>query len=201
VAEWELKQPTSISTPVNLTTGRNSAGNCVIDGYGTLIFKGRSHQCLRCKHVEVPGYMCKGFSYFTKDGIFLTVGSRIAQNDMGLVAAGEVFAVAGGTVASVTKSDVTLIAYSLSQNYPNPFNPSTTTRFSVPLRSQVHLSIINLLGQQVAVLASEEMDAGYFERTWNANVAPGLCFYQIQAVALNIPSERFVDVRKMMLLK
>ena len=85
--------------------------------------------------------------------------------------------------------------------FPNPFNPSTTIRFNVPTRSRVRLSIFNLLGQKIAELANEEIGAGYFERTWNANVASGMYFYRIEAVSVAEPNKRFVDVKKMVLLK
>jgi hypothetical protein len=89
----------------------------------------------------------------------------------------------------------------LFQNYPNPFNPSTTIRFSIPERSRIHVTIFNLLGQQVAELANEEMNAGNFERIWNANVASGLYFYRLEAVSVSNPSKRFVDVKKMVLVR
>ena len=92
-------------------------------------------------------------------------------------------------------------AYTLAQNYPNPFNPSTTIRFSIPARSSVHLVISNILGQQVAELANEEFGVGNFERVWNANVASGLYFYRLEAVSISDPSKRFVEVKKMILLK
>jgi hypothetical protein len=91
--------------------------------------------------------------------------------------------------------------FRLEQNYPNPFNPSTTIRFSVSTRSQTRLTIFNLLGQQVAELASEEMSAGSREITWNATVATGLYFYRLEAVSVTDPAHRFVDVKKMILLK
>jgi hypothetical protein len=48
----------------------------------------------------------------------------------------------------------------LSQNYPNPFNTSTTIEYSIPERADVKLTIINLIGEGVTVLASQTMDAG-----------------------------------------
>jgi photosystem II stability/assembly factor-like uncharacterized protein len=93
------------------------------------------------------------------------------------------------------------VDYNLGQNYPNPFNPSTKIRFSIPARSRVRLTIFNLLGQQVAELANEEMGAGNFERVWNANVASGLYFYRLEAVSVSNPSKRFVDVKKMVLVR
>ena len=88
----------------------------------------------------------------------------------------------------------------LSQNYPNPFNPGTTIRFSIPSRSQVRLTIFNLLGQQIAQLADEEMNAGSYERMWNAGVASGMYFYRIEAVSV-ADGKRYVDVKKMVLVR
>jgi hypothetical protein len=96
---------------------------------------------------------------------------------------------------------VTPRQFSLYQNYPNPFNPSTTIHFELPGRSRVRLTVFNVLGQPVAELANEEMSAGYFERTWIANVASGVYFYRIDATSTDDPNKRFVDVKKMMLLK
>jgi hypothetical protein len=100
-----------------------------------------------------------------------------------------------------TKNGRTPKVFGLLQNYPNPFNPSTTIRFSVPIRSRVRLTIFNLLGQPVAELVNEEMDAGNFERTWNGNVASGLYLYRVEAVSIRDPNSLFVDVKKMILLK
>jgi hypothetical protein len=48
---------------------------------------------------------------------------------------------------------------------------------------------------------NEEMNAGNFEKTWNANVASGLYLYRLEAVSVTDPGKRFVDVKKMILLK
>ncbi|HTP13235.1 MAG TPA: PQQ-binding-like beta-propeller repeat protein, partial [Bacteroidota bacterium] len=93
------------------------------------------------------------------------------------------------------------MAFQLDQNYPNPFNPSTTICFELPQRSRVRLAIFNILGQQIAELADEEMSAGYFERTWIPNVASGMYFYRLEAISTNDAHKRYVDVKKMILLK
>ena len=107
----------------------------------------------------------------------------------------------GGVTVAVQEKKSKPIQFQLFANYPNPFNPSTTIQFSVPLRSRVHLIIFNILGQQVAELANEEMGVGSYERIWNANVASGLYFYRLEAVSVSDPGKRFVDVKKMVLLK
>jgi hypothetical protein len=92
-------------------------------------------------------------------------------------------------------------AFSLSQNYPNPFNPSTTIRYALPKRSQVKIQIFNMLGQLVTNLVNNEQAAGYQSVIWNAAVAGGMYFYRIEAVDLSDQGNRFVDTKKMSLLK
>jgi hypothetical protein len=103
--------------------------------------------------------------------------------------------------SEASRADAMLKTFELKQNYPNPFNPSTTIRFSIPMRSHVRLTIFNLLGQRIAELANEEMGAGRFERIWNGNVASGLYLYRVEAFSVSDPNKRFVDVKKMVLLK
>ncbi len=91
--------------------------------------------------------------------------------------------------------------FTLEQNFPNPFNPATTIRFGLPYRSNVRLTIYNVLGQIVSELLNANVDAGHHERMWNADVASGMYFYRIEAVSTDDPGKRFVEVRKMILLK
>ena len=89
----------------------------------------------------------------------------------------------------------------LSQNYPNPFNPSTTIRFGIPVRSWVRMVIYNLLGQESAVLMDREIEAGYYEQQWVPQGASGLYFCRIEAVTLDNTETRFVDVKKLILVR
>jgi hypothetical protein len=91
--------------------------------------------------------------------------------------------------------------YSLLQSYPNPFNPSTTMRYGLPAQSRVQLRIYDILGHLVADLVNTEQAAGWNQVVWNANVASGLYFYRLEAVSVSDPNKRFVDVKKMLLLK
>lgn len=85
--------------------------------------------------------------------------------------------------------------FTLEQNYPNPFNPATTISFSLPLESIVSLKVYNIIGREVATLVSEEMPAGNYSRTWNANGWPsGVYFYRIEAGTYH-------DTKKLLLLK
>ncbi len=91
--------------------------------------------------------------------------------------------------------------FMLMQNYPDPFNPSTTIRYGLPDRSNVRIVIMNTLGQQVAVLENGEQEGGLHEVEWHASVASGIYFYRIDATSVSDPANRFLEVKKMLLLK
>ncbi len=63
------------------------------------------------------------------------------------------------------------------------------------------LRIFNLLGQPVAELVNGGQSAGYQSAVWNAAVANGMYFYRMEAAASDDPTTRFIETRKMILLK
>jgi fibronectin type 3 domain-containing protein len=70
------------------------------------------------------------------------------------------------------------------QNFPNPFNPSTTIRFTLAERSYVKVSILDMLGRQVATVVSQELPEGTFNTTWDASEFPsGIYLVRLQAGA------------------
>lgn len=70
--------------------------------------------------------------------------------------------------------------YALFQNFPNPFNPQTTISFFLPQQSSVKLTIYDLLGKEVAVLAQGLLPAGTHQYLWNAaQLSGGLYFYRL----------------------
>ncbi len=87
------------------------------------------------------------------------------------------------------------LSFALEQNYPNPFNPSTNIRYSVPETGQVKLAVYNLVGEEVAVLVNDVLEAGFYEITFNAsNLPSGTYFYKVE-------NSSAVQVKKMILLK
>jgi hypothetical protein len=92
-------------------------------------------------------------------------------------------------------------SFALHQNYPNPFNPSTTIRYDLPTRSSVRLAIYNTLGQIVKELINVEQSAGPQSVVWYANVPSGMYFYRLEAASLNYLSKRFVETKKMLLMR
>ena len=67
---------------------------------------------------------------------------------------------------------------SLSENYPNPFNPTTNIEFTFPQQGRASLAVYNTLGQQVALLFSDNVEAGKIYRaTFDAaSLASGMYF-------------------------
>ncbi|MDE3058347.1 MAG: T9SS type A sorting domain-containing protein, partial [Bacteroidota bacterium] len=87
--------------------------------------------------------------------------------------------------------------FALDQNYPNPFNPSTTISFALPANSFVQLTVYNILGQEVAMLVNEEMEAGTHIVRFDASRLPsGVYFYKLAA-----NGGAFVNVKRMVIMK
>ena len=101
----------------------------------------------------------------------------------------------GGQVAVEPPNETKAVQFRLLQNFPNPFNPATTIRFVLPQTSNVRLSIVNTLGEEVENLVNQSMPMGVHAVVWDASRAPsGVYFFRIQA-------GHFVETRKMVLLR
>ena len=89
--------------------------------------------------------------------------------------------------------------YSLGQNYPNPFNPSTVINYKLPEKTEVLLTIYNLLGQKIITLLQAVQPAGSFHVTWDGKdskglqVAGGVYLYQLN-------TNNFSKTKKMVLV-
>ena len=99
----------------------------------------------------------------------------------------------------------TLNNFTLEQNYPNPFNPATTIGYVLQERSNAKLTLLNAIGEEIAVLVNEEQDKGYHKVEFSAkggyasggdalNLSSGVYFYQLKAGS-------FGETRKMILLR
>ena len=92
------------------------------------------------------------------------------------------------------------IGYALYQNYPNPFNPQTQIEFDLPASGAVTLTVFDVLGRQVRLLAEGGLSAGRHTVSWDGRgddgntVASGIYLYRLQA-------SNWSQSRKMILLK
>lgn len=106
------------------------------------------------------------------------------------------------TVVAVTPSasgvdDGEANGFALEDNQPNPFTDVTTLRFRIPQTTGVRLSITDIYGREIAVLASGEMGANTYQVQFNAhdfNLAAGVYYYSLNAGGVSIS-------KKMMFVK
>ena len=88
----------------------------------------------------------------------------------------------------------------LDQNYPNPFNPQTSISFTIPEKSDLDLSVYNILGKKVRTLAHGEFEPGDHSVVFDGNndsgkpVSAGIYFYRLE-------TGNNAFTRKMVLLK
>ena len=95
----------------------------------------------------------------------------------------------------VDEDDDIPVEFGLAQNYPNPFNPTTTFSFSIPQSSTVTLTVIDLLGRELAMIVNERLPAGSYTRQWNAaGLSSGVYFYRLNA-------GDYVETRKLLLIR
>lgn len=108
--------------------------------------------------------------------------------------------------SQIVEVDVRMLDnYTLEQNYPNPFNPTTTIGYVLQEKSNARLTLLNSLGEEIAVLVNEEQDKGYHKVEFNsANLSSGVYFYQMLVSALQSKDGKagaFVQTKKMILLR
>lgn len=87
--------------------------------------------------------------------------------------------------------------FNLAANYPNPFNPSTKIKFSLPESGSTSLSVFNVLGEEVAKLVNENLEAGEYTVDFNTSgtdLSSGIYIYKLI-------SGEYSASKKMMLVK
>jgi len=77
--------------------------------------------------------------------------------------------------------------FGLEPNYPNPFNSGTVIRFNLDLAAEVQLEVYDVLGQRVATLIADHLEAGSHAVNWLGRngagwaLASGVYFARLQA--------------------
>ena len=115
---------------------------------------------------------------------------------------GQIYKTTTGGVVSVTENPNANAPknFVLQQNYPNPFNPTTTIRYDLPVKSEVTLSVFNVLGQEVLRLVDKAQPAGRYAVQWDGRnkagvwVSSGVYFFKLK-------TEKFTRVNKMLLVR
>jgi predicted acyl esterase len=87
------------------------------------------------------------------------------------------------------------ISPELEQNYPNPFNPRTMIRYQVPAACNLILSVYDLLGREILVLAKGRRERGAYSVEFDSRgYASGVYLYRLQ-------TDNVVRTRAMVLVK
>ncbi len=86
-------------------------------------------------------------------------------------------------------------SFKLYQNYPNPFNPSTRITFDISKPGFVRISVFNLLGREVSVPVSENLNSGSYTTDWDASAFPGGVYF------CRLESGNYSETKKMIVLK
>lgn len=80
-------------------------------------------------------------------------------------------------------------------NYPNPFNPSTTLEYFLPETGKVILRILNMLGEEVAVLEDGISRSGIHKKVFNASGLSSGTYFAL------LITEKGTATRKILLIK
>ncbi len=136
----------------------------------------------------------------TLTGVGTVIGSVGYKNITGLTYLWDgVTSVKGNNISSLPEDFI------LQQNYPNPFNPSTTIEFSLPVSSDVKLTIYNILGEVVNILFDKQLEPGLHSVNWNSTnksgnkMVSGVYFFELKANGVD--GSEFTNLKKMILLK
>jgi hypothetical protein len=106
-----------------------------------------------------------------------------------------------GTITAVETSSPAPRSARLHQNFPNPFNPSTTIRFTLPEKGRARLTVHDVRGRLVAVLADRELPRGEHSVPWHGTdaggraVSSGVYFYRLVTEEGSSQSKRMVVVK------
>jgi len=184
------------ANPISATT-RTHDVSYVVDAYGPMTIPGGyTEEVLRIRKRDSTATGIRvTYIFLGKTGVSAQVVAAEADPaDNGTI---QVTSVTwnGPLPTDVSTADGVPQDYVLLQNYPNPFNPSTTLAFALPQQSHVSLKVFNLLGEEVATLVDETMDAGDHTVRFDASgLSSGVYLYRLRA-------GEFLQSRRMTILR
>jgi len=93
------------------------------------------------------------------------------------------------------KPESVIYEYKLFNNYPNPFNPETVVEYSVKEKSNVTLSIYDILGRKIHEVDQPGINSGRYEMRWQGTnkygekVSSGVYILEMCAKSLESSTE------------
>ncbi|MCP4632554.1 MAG: PQQ-binding-like beta-propeller repeat protein [candidate division Zixibacteria bacterium] len=92
---------------------------------------------------------------------------------------GKMYAISGGDATSINQEPRPShpVEFALHGNYPNPFNSSTNINFTLTYGGKTDISIYDITGRKVAVLADDYLSKGTHSIYWNADGFPSGVYF------------------------
>jgi hypothetical protein len=101
----------------------------------------------------------------------------------------------GQVISTVAHHKNSKFSHRLKSNYPNPFNPRTMIRFDLAYPAFISLTIVNMNGQVVDILAQEMRSSGSHAILFDGSTLPSGIYFAI------LESDSFIYSQKMLLVK
>jgi Divergent InlB B-repeat domain/SdrD B-like domain len=102
-------------------------------------------------------------------------------------------------ISTLAAGDAPVTEFELAGMAPNPVRAHGRVSFAIPRSARVRLSIVDVQGREVAVLADGEWGPGRYERVWDGHAMQGPARAGLYFVRLTTPSH--VLVRRFALLR
>lgn len=195
------------------TGGRDMARSIAVDGSGNCYVTGTSETVISIKNGNVNAnsniatvkYDANGVQQWViqYDGPDKSVeeGFGVAVDNLNNVYVG------GQSAGKLTYIDFVTIKYIQSQpriipttnpnvlqlkNYPNPFSSETTFDFVLPDDAQVKLTIVNILGMEVAEVLNAKLVSGKYRIPYRSGLKAGTYFYRMQTGTISTTGKMIV---------
>ncbi|MEJ5263514.1 MAG: T9SS type A sorting domain-containing protein [Ignavibacterium sp.] len=132
-----------------------------------------------------------GFAALTYSQSFLTItkGASLTVSTGADICADSILGTiqGGGTICGspnsveIDNSKPLPKEFALEQNYPNPFNPTTKISWQSPVSGNQTLKIYDILGNEVATIVNQFLEAGSYYTEFNASeLTSGIYIYRLQ---------------------
>jgi hypothetical protein len=118
------------------------------------------------------------FAFIWEEGDELSAGSRSRHST------GE------GGLSEIPKE------FSIVSTYPNPFNSRTTVEVALPSTAKLFVSVYDIIGREVSVLADRNYSAGYHSFSFNGTDLPSGIYF----IRADVPG-KMNQLKKIVLLK
>lgn len=179
---WLYYDSAQIGLPINLL----SYNGIVIDKnnvkyFGTtdglLIYNDTTWSLLDTSNSPIPGnWFRKGISDSKNNKIYILESFNQPGQDFGLIFYNQDSVV----ITSIENEVKSVSSFSLSPNFPNPFNPVTEIEFAIPEQSDITLKVYNILGKEIATVASGSFSAGRYTASFDGtSQASGIYIYKL----------------------